>query len=898
MKTKQAQAYRFVRFVLSAFCLMIMLVPLPSYGADTGTVKGKITDKADGEGVFGASVIVAGTTIGTATDMNGNYTLQNVPAKPQKISISIVGYSPASQIVTVATGQTAVVNLQIGQTTVMASEVVVGASLYKQDRLDVPVTANVVSQEKIRQEPSATLDKALEEVPGVNINRSAGNSTSAVQIRGSNTYQGGGIGTRVQGLYDGFPINTPESGEIVWTNINMNAADKVEILKGAAATLYGSGAMGGVVNVFGHLPDKFEVKAGLSGGFYDATPSSDQSDYRKPAGTNSVAVGTPWLWNSYIGLGNKSGKLNYNLLYTHSTDDGYRQNTQMELNDVKLKARYDIDAKQYLQLSAFYNETNGGYASTWPYEIVSLTQTGAVYNPHPERAYDVANSVYADDAIKRKNALIGLNYVNLLSDKLSLDTRLYYTHNATRIDYNPTSTEQKFLTDAMVLGNASFQATALATANMLVARGVPQAIWAASPGLQAAFGGVYMAYQGAFVAQTINDFNNSLIGFPYDRLPGEYNETRSNRFGGGFKFDWRATDKHRLLFGLDANTTNVESTQYITVVKPTPVPGALNPFDSIQEKNFAAFIQDEWKLTDKLTALLSARYDWSGIDADQVTYLNYIATGFPSVTKNIENSSVDALSPRIALNYKATDNMSFRTSFGKSFRAPTLAERFVRDAGLFVGVPNPALDKETMTAYEAGVYKQFSDKISLDVAAYLNDYENLIESRNINPTGWPIIFQYKNIAKARIWGIETNLNIRPNTDWNFNIGYAYMNAQNKTNDAASALAGSQNPDPKWLQYRPEHTASAGATWKPVNKLSLNLNGRYVSKYKAVSSYPNPQGTNYPGGFIVLNTGVKYQAGENTILSLLCRNIGNVQYEEAEWFRAPGRSYIAGVDFTF
>ncbi|TLU58823.1 MAG: carboxypeptidase-like regulatory domain-containing protein, partial [Chlorobium sp.] len=87
MKTKHAQAFRFVRFVLSAFCLMMMLVPLPSYGADTGAVKGKITDKSDGEGVYGASVSIAGTTIGTATDMNGNFTLQNVPAKQQKLSI-------------------------------------------------------------------------------------------------------------------------------------------------------------------------------------------------------------------------------------------------------------------------------------------------------------------------------------------------------------------------------------------------------------------------------------------------------------------------------------------------------------------------------------------------------------------------------------------------------------------------------------------------------------------------------------------------------------------------------------------------------------------------------------------------------------------------------------------
>ncbi|MEI6651007.1 MAG: carboxypeptidase-like regulatory domain-containing protein [Chlorobiaceae bacterium] len=54
--------------------------------------------KADGEGVYGASVTIVDTTIGTATDMNGNFTLQNVPVKSRKVSVSIVGYSPESQV--------------------------------------------------------------------------------------------------------------------------------------------------------------------------------------------------------------------------------------------------------------------------------------------------------------------------------------------------------------------------------------------------------------------------------------------------------------------------------------------------------------------------------------------------------------------------------------------------------------------------------------------------------------------------------------------------------------------------------------------------------------------------------------------------------------------------------
>ena len=367
------------------------------------------------------------------------------------------------------------------------------------------------------------------------------------------------------------------------------------------------------------------------------------------------------------------------------------------------------------------------------------------------------------------------------------------------------------------------------------------------------------------------------------RNPGDFNENIANRFGAGAKLDWRATDNQRFLLGVDGNITDVKTTQ---IAAEFPVP---NTFHNIQEKNAAAFLQDEWKITDSLTSLMSLRYDWSGIDATQAE-LTAGGTLIP-----LENRSVDAISPRIALNYKAMDDMSFRASWGNSFRAPTLEERFVRDGGMVRGTPNPYLDKETMTAYELGVYKQFSDKLSLDVAGFINNYDNLIQSVIDLST---LTYQYKNITKARIWGVETNLNYRPSSDWAFNAAYTYMNAQNLSYVKGEDTTLDLNPDPKWLPYRPENTISGSATWKPVNKLALNVTGRYVSKYKAISFFPNPDGLYYPGDFIVFNVGAKYQIDKNIIATLHCNNIGNVQYQEAEWFMAPGRSYVAGLDLTF
>ncbi len=853
METNHHQVFPPVRLLLPLLLLVSMLAHAPAWAADTGNVRGTISDKTDGEAVIGASAMLENTTLGSASDLEGNYTIQNIPAGTYRLKVNAIGYSPFFQNVTVTAGETLTINPQLGQTTVMASEIVVGAALYEQDRLEVPVTASVVTDKEIKEEPNPTLDEVVENVPGVVVNRSAGYGTSTVQIRGSNTFQGGAIGTRVQGLYDGFPINTPTTGEVVWTNVNMNAADKVEVLKGSAATLYGSGAMGGVINVFGSLPDKFEVKAGAAGGFYDDPGSGDQSTY--------FNGNTPWFWNTYVGVGDKTGKLNYSLLYSHADDDGFKETSQSLLNDVKFKARYDIDSKQYIQLSSYYNATKGGYPTTWSFDINIL---GGPYTniPFPETGFDTSTrriiagylpfppydpivvlefpkSRFTDDTIERKNALIGLNYVNLVNDNFSLDARFYYTYNKSRINYNNTGANQVY-------------------------PGPPPA-------------------------------------FTRDRFPGEFNEDKANRFGAGIKMDYRASDHHRLLLGVDGNIVDVKSTQY-TAELPSPHPLSGSDLNTIQEKNFAVFLQDEFKMTDRLTALLSVRYDWSGIDADEVSYLDYSTFAALPTVADIENPSVDAISPRIALNYRATDDMSFRASWGKSFRAPTLSERFVRDAGLLSGNPNPALDKETMTAYEIGLYKVFSDRVSFDIAAYLNNYDNLIESVlypiAFAPPGFNY-FVFENFRKARIWGIETSLNLKPVDQLSLNLGYAYMNAKIVDYEpSVPPVSIDNNPDPEWLPMRPEHTASASITWDPTKRLSINTTGRYVSKYKAINFYTRPDGFGYPGDFIVVDAGIKYKVTDNITGTFLCKNITNELYSEAEWFRSPSRSFILGFDLLY
>ncbi|HED30758.1 MAG TPA: carboxypeptidase-like regulatory domain-containing protein, partial [Prosthecochloris aestuarii] len=118
------------RSLFSVCLLMLLLVPQHLVAADTGSITGTVTDKTGGQAVIGASVMLETTTLGAATDFEGNYTISNIPAGSYAVKVTGEGYTPQTGTVTVTAGQATTFNLQLSETTIMASEIVVGAALY------------------------------------------------------------------------------------------------------------------------------------------------------------------------------------------------------------------------------------------------------------------------------------------------------------------------------------------------------------------------------------------------------------------------------------------------------------------------------------------------------------------------------------------------------------------------------------------------------------------------------------------------------------------------------------------------------------------------------------------------------------------------------------------------
>lgn len=128
---------------------------------------------------------------------------------------------------------------------------VVTATRTAQDNIKVAATVDVVTAEDIKKKNVLTITDALKTIPGVFINRPGGMSENAnsIQMRGFEE-------DSILVLYDGMPMNDGYSGKVNWNAIAIDQVAKIEVLQGAASSLYGGRAVGGVINIISKDADK------------------------------------------------------------------------------------------------------------------------------------------------------------------------------------------------------------------------------------------------------------------------------------------------------------------------------------------------------------------------------------------------------------------------------------------------------------------------------------------------------------------------------------------------------------------------------------------------------------------------------------------------------------------
>jgi len=281
------------------------------------------------------------------------------------------------------------------------SEMVVTANRTEQPLADLVADMSIVDRETIERAGPVGVADVLARLPGIEISRNGGpGTTTSVFLRGADT--------RFTAVYiDGVRIDSQSTGGASWQDIPLEQIERIEVLRGPAAAVYGSDAMGGVVQIFtkkGEGPPKPYVGLGVG----------NHGTFAAEAGVSGAANG----WDYAIGLA-RAQSHGFNARTTATAnpdDDGYRRNS------VTGRLGYQINREQRVEATMLYSDTNSGY---------DLSPT-------------------ADDRSLNKLQTLGLNWQAQWTKEYS--TKLQYTQSRDRYETRPSP----YLTDTR-LQNYLFQ---------------------------------------------------------------------------------------------------------------------------------------------------------------------------------------------------------------------------------------------------------------------------------------------------------------------------------------------------------------------------------------------------------------------------------------------------------
>nr|WP_320057564.1 TonB-dependent receptor [uncultured Bacteroides sp.] len=296
--------------------LACLFVGIGLVTAQTQKVTGVVTSEEDGLPIVGASILVKGTTVGTITDVDGHFTLSNIPSSAKTLQISYIGMQ--SQEVAIRP----TVKVVLKSDAQNLDEVVVVA-YGTQSARTVTASVSSVKASALKDVPSVSFDQMLQgRASGVSITTpSAGvGQAPIVRVRGVNSITSG---TSPLYVVDGVPI---QSGNMSYlANVNaladINPADIVsmDVLKdAAAAALYGSRAANGVIIITTKQGQSGKTKVTYDGfvgfsnatGFYDMMNAQEYTDFKNMAVKNRYGTDEMSLTKNYVSpYGNKAFNL-------------------------------------------------------------------------------------------------------------------------------------------------------------------------------------------------------------------------------------------------------------------------------------------------------------------------------------------------------------------------------------------------------------------------------------------------------------------------------------------------------------------------------------------------------------------------------------------------------------
>lgn len=364
------------------FTAMLLMVGITAAWAQKGIVTGVVSEKETGETLIGVNIVTEKST-GTVTDADGKYELELEPGK-HILKFSFLSFRAESRTVNIKAGETVTLDLQMEPDNQQLDIVVVTGSAYEKKVGEEVVSIDVIKPYLVESNNNVDLAQAVEKVPGVNI------IDGQATIRGGSGYAYG-AGSRVQVLVDGMPLLTGDLQEVRWNFVPMENVEQIEVIKGAASSLYGSSALNGVINIrTGYAYEEPRTKIQIYQGVYSNPKRDELRWWDKPS--HPFFTGT--FFSHRQRFGNLDvvvgGNLNMKRSYLQEGDDMQgRLNFKTRWQSKKVKGlSYGINGNgMYQQFGRFFLWENSNEGAYKPFEGTGSNDFYSFVNIDPHVTY-------------------------------------------------------------------------------------------------------------------------------------------------------------------------------------------------------------------------------------------------------------------------------------------------------------------------------------------------------------------------------------------------------------------------------------------------------------------------------------------------------------------------------
>lgn len=715
-------------------------------GQSSGKILGKITDAETGESIPFANVLVEGTTLGAAADLDGNYAILNVPPGVHKVSASVVGYQKKIvNEVRVNTDFTTKLDFQLTTGAIDLPPVIVQGErnpLIRQDLTNPTVSINA---ENISELPVDQISDVIKLQAGV----VTGND-GTIHIRG-------GRSNEIAFTLNGISMNDPYGNESS-IGVATNAIQEVSVSTGTFSAQYGN-ALSGVVNyVTKEGGDKYSFSIrGYAGDYLtdkkDLFPQIEKLDFlNRGRAEGTVGGPIPFLKDAkfYISgvyenfKGIYSGQRLYRPTDSYLTPDNFSSTDSR-----KGKSTDPYFFNPYDTTSNGLPTGDGSWVSMNTSRSINL-QGNLSYKFSPtfkmkyEVVYDKGQSRDYDRAYLFNPDGKGMNYSDGLMNSLdfthTVGQNLFYTLQFSTGFNNGKYYLYEDLNNPGYLPN-------------LYSRSVGNTVF---------YSGGTENWR-SFRKTTTHSVKGDLVAQAWKiheiKTGFELRLHELNYEGYSVEFGKLTTDG-----GFDANLTNNDLLydSAFVLLRRKPTSPSLYTNYSFKPRSIAAYLQDKIEFESSFILNAGLRYEYFDPNAKYNSQLskNLVDEQFGFMDKYLENAEAKhTFSPRISMSYPVTDRAIIRLSYGHFYQTGSLSslysnyQYYVTNVGTTPTFGNPNVEPQKSIQYEVGLQQQLTDDFKFDVTAYYKDVRNYIFTQTIYTGSGRQYYLLSNLAYANSRGV-------------------------------------------------------------------------------------------------------------------------------------------------